>query len=61
MFKKHYKMMLMGHFYKNKDQQVGATILDSKTGGLVAISGGRDFKDVVNRNRQQILTLLVHL
>ncbi len=23
----------------------------SKTGGLVAISGGRDFKDVVNRNQ----------
>ncbi|MBG1694977.1 penicillin-binding protein [Staphylococcus aureus] len=40
-----------GSFYKNKDQQVGATILDSKTGGLVAISGGRDFKDVVNRNQ----------
>ncbi len=40
-----------GSFYKNKDQQVGATILDSKTGGLVAISAGRDFKDVVNRNQ----------
>ena len=42
---KHYKMMLiMVASYKNKDQQVSATILDSKTGGLVAISGGRDFQ-----------------
>lgn len=40
-----------GSFYKNDDQQVGATILDSKNGGLVGISGGRNFKDVVNRNQ----------
>ena len=40
-----------GSFYKNDDQQVGATILDSKTGGLVAISGGRNYKDVVDRNQ----------
>ena len=32
------------NYYKNDDQQVGATILDSKTGGLVAISGGRNYK-----------------
>ncbi|MBE7302296.1 penicillin-binding protein [Staphylococcus epidermidis] len=40
-----------GSFYKNEDQQVGATILDSKTGGLVAISGGRNYKNVVERNQ----------
>ena len=40
-----------GSFYKNDDQQVGATILDSNTGGLVAISGGRNYKDVVDRNQ----------
>ncbi|MBA1914708.1 hypothetical protein, partial [Escherichia coli] len=39
------------NYYKNDDQQVGATILDSKTGGLVAISGGRDYKNVVERNQ----------
>ncbi|BGE82418.1 transglycosylase domain-containing protein [Staphylococcus petrasii] len=39
-----------GNYYKNDDQQVGATILDSKSGGIVAISGGRNFKDVVDRN-----------
>ncbi|MBL7573215.1 transglycosylase domain-containing protein [Staphylococcus saccharolyticus] len=38
-------------YYKNDDQQVGATILDSKTGGLVAISGGRNYKNVVERNQ----------
>ncbi|TDM15443.1 transglycosylase domain-containing protein [Macrococcus bovicus] len=36
--------------YKNKDQQAAATILDTKTGGLVAISGGRGYQDVVDRN-----------
>lgn len=39
-----------GNYYKNDDQRVGSTILDSKTGGLVAISGGRNFKDVVDNN-----------
>ncbi|MCI2951070.1 penicillin-binding protein [Staphylococcus haemolyticus] len=39
-----------GNYYKNEDQRVGSTILDSKTGGLVAISGGRNFKDVVDNN-----------
>ncbi|MEL0538743.1 transglycosylase domain-containing protein [Staphylococcus debuckii] len=39
-----------GNYYKNDDQQVGSTIVDSKNGGLVAISGGRNFKDVVDRN-----------
>lgn len=39
-----------GNYYKNDDQQVGSTILDSKTGGIVAISGGRNYKDVVDRN-----------
>lgn len=39
------------NYYKNDDQQVGATILDSKTGGLVAISGGRNYKNVVERNQ----------
>ncbi|MCG3412249.1 transglycosylase domain-containing protein [Staphylococcus massiliensis] len=39
-----------GSYYKNDDQKVGATIVDSETGGLVAISGGRDYKDVVERN-----------
>ena len=29
---------------------MGSTILDSKTGGIVAISGGRNYKDVVDRN-----------
>ncbi|ULG71002.1 transglycosylase domain-containing protein [Macrococcus brunensis] len=36
--------------YKNEDQQAAATILDTKTGGLVAISGGRGYQDVVDRN-----------
>ncbi|TDM04250.1 transglycosylase domain-containing protein [Macrococcus carouselicus] len=36
--------------YKNKDQQAAATILDTKTGGLIAISGGRNYQDVVDRN-----------
>ena len=49
-----------GSFYKNEDQQVGATILDSKTGGLVAISGGRNYKNVVERNQATDLTLPVH-
>ncbi|MGV3224147.1 transglycosylase domain-containing protein [Staphylococcus hyicus] len=40
-----------GGYYKNEDQQVGATIVDSKTGGLVAISGGRNYEDVVERNQ----------
>lgn len=40
-----------GNYYKNEDQQVGSTIVDSKSGGLVAISGGRHFKDVVDRNQ----------
>lgn len=40
-----------GNFYKNDDQQVGSSIVDSKTGGLVAISGGRNFRDVVDRNQ----------
>ena len=39
-----------GDYYKNDDQQVGSTILDSKTGGIVAISGGRNYRDVVDRN-----------
>lgn len=39
-----------GNYYKNDDQRVGSTILDSKTGGLVAISGGRNYKDVVDNN-----------
>ncbi|GGB05755.1 penicillin-binding protein [Macrococcus hajekii] len=36
--------------YKNKDQQAAATILDTQTGGLVAISGGRNYQDIVDRN-----------
>ncbi|MCS4485442.1 transglycosylase domain-containing protein [Staphylococcus americanisciuri] len=40
-----------GGYYKNDDQQVGATIVDSETGALTAISGGRDYKDVVQRNQ----------
>ncbi|MCY1038522.1 transglycosylase domain-containing protein [Staphylococcus nepalensis] len=39
-----------GSYYKNEDQQVGASIVDSESGGLVAISGGRNYKDVVDRN-----------
>src|SRR5699024_9860363 len=34
-----------GGYYKNEDQQVGASIVDSESGGLVAISGGRNYKD----------------
>ncbi len=49
---KHYKMMLiMVASTRIKTNKLVVTILDSKTGGLVAISGGRDFKDVVNRNQ----------
>lgn len=40
-----------GTFYKNKDQITGSTILDTKTGKLVGISGGKDYKDVVDRNQ----------
>ncbi|MBI5975374.1 transglycosylase domain-containing protein [Staphylococcus canis] len=40
-----------GGYYKNDDQLVGSTIVDSETGGLVAISGGRNYKDVVERNQ----------
>lgn len=36
--------------YKNKDQEAAATILDTQTGGLVAISGGRNYQDVIDRN-----------
>ena len=49
-----------GSFYKNEDQQVGATILDSKTGGLVAISGGRNYKMLLKETKQLTLTLPVH-
>ncbi len=37
--------------YKNKYNQTGVTILDTKTGGLAAISGGRNYQDVVDRNQ----------
>jgi penicillin-binding protein 1A len=40
-----------GSYYKNSDQQVGASILDSKSGALAAISGGRNYKDIVDRNQ----------
>ncbi|QLK86161.1 transglycosylase domain-containing protein [Staphylococcus sp. 17KM0847] len=40
-----------GSYYKNDEQQVGATIVDSQTGSLAAISGGRNYKDVVQRNQ----------
>lgn len=40
-----------GTFYKNKDQITGSSIVDTKTGGLVGISGGKDYKDVVDRNQ----------
>ncbi|HCT0451242.1 TPA: penicillin-binding protein [Staphylococcus pseudintermedius] len=40
-----------GGYYKNEDQMVGSTIVDSQTGALVAISGGRNYKDVVERNQ----------
>ncbi|WP_414050193.1 transglycosylase domain-containing protein [Macrococcus animalis] len=36
--------------YKNKYQQAASTIVDTQTGALVAISGGRNYKDVVDRN-----------
>ncbi|MEB7461460.1 penicillin-binding protein [Staphylococcus succinus] len=39
-----------GSYYKNDDQQVGSSIVDSETGGLVAISGGRNYKDIQDRN-----------
>lgn len=61
MFNKRYKIELtMVLFYKNEDQQVGATILDSKTGGLVAISGGRNYKMLLKETKQLTLTLPVH-
>ncbi|WP_239740832.1 transglycosylase domain-containing protein [Mammaliicoccus sp. M-M45] len=40
-----------GTFYKNKDQITGSSIIDTKTGKLVGISGGKDYKDVVDRNQ----------
>lgn len=40
-----------GTFYKNKDQITGSSIVDTKTGKLVGISGGKNFKDVVDRNQ----------
>ena len=40
-----------GGYYKNDDQTVGSTIVDSDSGALVAISGGRNYKDVVERNQ----------
>lgn len=36
--------------YKNKYQQAASTIVDTQTGALVAMSGGRNYKDVVDRN-----------
>ncbi|SCT04808.1 transglycosylase domain-containing protein [Staphylococcus caeli] len=39
-----------GSYYKNEDQQVGSSIVDSESGALVAISGGRNYKDIVDRN-----------
>ncbi|MCE4957046.1 transglycosylase domain-containing protein [Macrococcoides caseolyticum] len=38
------------NIYKNKYQQAASTIVDTQTGALIAISGGRNFKDVVDRN-----------
>ncbi|MEB7656776.1 transglycosylase domain-containing protein [Mammaliicoccus vitulinus] len=40
-----------GTFYKNKDQITGSSIVDTKTGRLVGISGGKEYKDVVDRNQ----------
>lgn len=40
-----------GTFYKNKDQITGSSIVDTKTGDLVGISGGKNYKDVVDRNQ----------
>lgn len=40
-----------GTFYKNKEQITGSSIVDTKTGKLVGISGGKDYKDVVDRNQ----------
>ncbi|UXR79237.1 MULTISPECIES: transglycosylase domain-containing protein [unclassified Staphylococcus] len=40
-----------GGYYKNDEQQVGASIVDSESGSLTAISGGRNYKDVVQRNQ----------
>ena len=59
MFNKRYKIELTMVLSKNEDQQVGATILDSKTGGLVAISGGRNYK-MLKETKLLTLTLLVH-
>ena len=38
------------NIYKNKYQQAASSIVDTKTGALVAISGGRNYTDVVDRN-----------
>ncbi|WP_414054957.1 transglycosylase domain-containing protein [Macrococcus equi] len=38
------------NIYKNKYQQAASTIVDTQTGALVAISGGRNYKDVIDRN-----------
>ncbi|UBH07602.1 transglycosylase domain-containing protein [Macrococcus armenti] len=38
------------NIYKNKYQQAASSIVDTKTGALIAISGGRNYKDVVDRN-----------
>lgn len=40
-----------GTFYKNKDQITGSSIVDTKIGKLVGISGGKNYKDVVDRNQ----------
>lgn len=40
-----------GTFYKNDDQIAGSSIVDTKTGKLVGISGGKNYKDVVDRNQ----------
>lgn len=40
-----------GTFYKNKDQITGSSIVDTKTGKLVGISGGKNYKDVMDRNQ----------
>lgn len=40
-----------GTFYKNEDQIAGSSIVDTKTGKLVGISGGKNYKDVVDRNQ----------
>ena len=38
------------NIYKNKYQQAASSIVDTKTGALIAISGGRNYTDVVDRN-----------